>query len=240
MKNMGGILSMLNSLTVKYNPQFKQEIGIYIEECQKNKRIPTIKGFAERIGTDEQSIWVWANKKRRDKVTGELTDQLARPNFLAQVEKLGKLSQPRQENHPNLKKGNTVNVGRHSSYKEKYVDAINKYTDGKKRDKGIPTLEEIADNLGVSDFTLYKWAEEKVKNEEGNDTNEPLRPRLVDAIKRLEMVQKYKLMVDGLYNKDTNSTMAIFLLKTNHGMKETSVVETKDITPILGNGTKTR
>lgn len=73
--------------TVKYNPQFKQEIDIYIEECQKNKKIPTIKGFAERIGTDEQSIWAWANKKRKDE-QGNLTDKLARPQFLAQVNKL--------------------------------------------------------------------------------------------------------------------------------------------------------
>lgn len=84
--------------TVKYNPQFKQEIDIYIEECQKNKKIPTIKGFAERIGTDEQSIWAWANKKRKDE-QGNLTDKLARPNFLAQVQKLEKLSKekPKQE-----------------------------------------------------------------------------------------------------------------------------------------------
>lgn len=82
---------------VRYNPQFKQEVDIYIEECQKNKITPTVKGFAQRIGTDEDSILAWANRKKRDKITGELTDQLARPQFLAQIKKLQKLPVIKEE-----------------------------------------------------------------------------------------------------------------------------------------------
>lgn len=81
---------------VKYNPQFKQEVDIYIEDCTKKKESPTIKGFAERVGTDEQSIWAWAKKMRKDE-QGNITDKLARPQFLAQVNKLKDLSEVKVE-----------------------------------------------------------------------------------------------------------------------------------------------
>lgn len=127
------------SLTVKYNPQFKQEVDIYIEECKKNNQVPTIKGFAQRIGIDEQSIWAWANKKRKDKITGELTDQLARPQFLSQVNKLKALE---QESANKPKKVIAV-----LSMKEKKVAAkvLREYKF---------SLRQIANLLGISKDTV--------------------------------------------------------------------------------------
>ena len=62
-----------------------------------------------------------------------------------------------------------------------------------------------------------------MKDEQGNKTKKRLHPEFLNAIKRLKTYQKYKLINDGLYGgKKVNTAMAIFLLKVNHGMVETS------------------
>lgn len=73
----------------------------------------------------------------------------------------------------------------------------------------LPTIEGLALVLGIDDDTIVEWAK---NNDEFSAT-----------IKDLKAKQKNQLMEDGLYGgKEVNSTMAIFLLKVNHKMVETT------------------
>ena len=76
--------------TVRFDRAFTPEIDLYINECKENNTSCTVKGFATRIGTDVFSLWQWANKKKKNEA-GELTDELARPNFHAGLTKLDAL-----------------------------------------------------------------------------------------------------------------------------------------------------
>lgn len=228
----------------RYNPQFKQEVDIYIEDCQKNKITPSIKGFAERIGTDEQSIWAWANKKRKDKITGELTDQLARPQFLAQVKKLENLSQPKQEKHPNLKKGNLGNhgQGRPTKYDPKFAKELidffkippnyekelphttakgGEWTDYKLMSNKLPTFLDFANKIGVDDDTLENWAEAKYPDDyEDEKLRGQLRyPEFFGAYARAKKFQKWFIIENGL-NGLYNPQFAIFVAKNITDMKD--------------------
>lgn len=71
----------------------------------------------------------------------------------------------------------------------------------------MPTMEEIALKLGINGDTLVEWCKEH---------NE-----LSAAIKRIKDLQKHRLQAMGLFNK-VNPTMAIFLLKANHGLVDVS------------------
>lgn len=107
--------------------------------------------------------------------------------------------------------------GRPTKYKKKYIKMVDEYlkTCGKQNEK-LPKKSEYARYIGVNDNTLDNWCNEK--DEEGN----PVHPEFLCAIKRIEEAQKEQLMDDGMYGgKEVNSTMAIFLLKCNHGMIET-------------------
>lgn len=75
----------------------------------------------------------------------------------------------------------------------------------------LPTVEGLAEYLGVARDTIYEWIKPIHGYSEFSDT-----------IKRIEEKQKNQLINDGLYGgKEVNQSMAIFLLKANHGMIET-------------------
>lgn len=99
-------------------------------------------------------------------------------------------------------------VGRPTKYNESMVATAEAYYE---RTLSIlndmPTMEELALELGVDGDTLVEWAKEK--------------PEFSAAIKRVKELQKQKLQTMGLFNR-VNPTMAIFLLKTNHGFIDTS------------------
>lgn len=72
----------------------------------------------------------------------------------------------------------------------------------------LPTMEGLALELGVDDERIIDYAKKY--------------PDFHAAVKELKYKQKNQLVNDGLYGgKDVNATMAIFLLKVNHGMIET-------------------
>lgn len=77
---------------IKYSSTFKAGIDQYIIDCQKNKQTPSVLGFAKLIGTDEKTMWIWANKKKKDE-QGKEINELVRPNFLSRVNKLKQLSE---------------------------------------------------------------------------------------------------------------------------------------------------
>jgi hypothetical protein len=85
------------SQPIKFSKEFTAEIEKYIAIYKKQGKKPTIAGFANRIGTDEKSIWAWATKKKKDD-EGNVIDEFARPNFHAAVKKLQALEEePEQE-----------------------------------------------------------------------------------------------------------------------------------------------
>lgn len=76
----------------------------------------------------------------------------------------------------------------------------------------LPTVEGLALYLGVNVDTLFEWSK--------------IHPKFSESIKKILMKQKTQLMNDGMYGgKEVNSTMAIFLLKCNHGMNDGSQVQ---------------
>ena len=94
----------------------------------------------------------------------------------------------------------------------------------------LPKISEFCrEYVGANEDTVNLWLDEK--DEDGNS----LKPDLFGAIKRVKEAAEEQLKDDGLYGgKEINQAMAIFLLKANHGMVETSRQELvgKDGQPI--------
>lgn len=126
--------------------------------------------------------------------------------------------------------------GRPSKYDEKLLKVIEDYEIECANKKNLPLIEDVSLLLDVSLETINQWCKHD---------GEYFKPKFSEAIKRIKQKQKAKLMIDGLYGgKEVNSTMAIFLLKANHGMIETSRTELtgkdgKELpAPILGGATR--
>ena len=116
-------------------------------------------------------------------------------------------------------------VGRPTKYvPETIYPQIEEYISSCGREQTeLPTVEGLALHLGVNPDTLFTWSKEY--------------PQFSESIKKILALQKKQLMNDGMYGgKEVNSTMAIFLLKVNHGMKdgEGQVNVQVNVIPILG------
>jgi hypothetical protein len=73
----------------------------------------------------------------------------------------------------------------------------------------LPTVEGLAQYLGVNRDTVFEWDKKY--------------PEFSDYLKKLADKQKNQLMNDGMYGgKEVNASMAIFLLKAIHGLKDGS------------------
>lgn len=90
----------------------------------------------------------------------------------------------------------------------------------------LPSIEGLSLFLGVHRDTIFDWAKKK--------------PGFSDYLEKVAAKQKEQLIDDGMYGgKEVNASMAIFLLKAIHGMKdghETNVNIT--VKPILGGATQ--
>ena len=100
--------------------------------------------------------------------------------------------------------------GRPTKYEDSFIQIAKEYIESCGREATeLPTIEGLARTLQVDSDTIVEWDK---NNKEFSVT-----------IKKLKDKQKQQLMNDGMYGgKEVNSTMAIFLLKANHGMIETS------------------
>jgi len=88
----------------------------------------------------------------------------------------------------------------------------------------LPSIEGLADHLGVISETIRDWV--------------VLYPDFSANIKRIAGKQKEQLMNDGMYGgREVNASMAIFLLKAIHGLKENdpNTLVQVNVRPILGN-----
>ena len=100
-------------------------------------------------------------------------------------------------------------LGRKTKYvPEKILPKIGEYLSMCGREQtSLPTISGLAVFLGVHRDTLYEWAKKY--------------PSISDALKRVAEKQRAQLIDDGLYGgKEVNASMAIFLLKALHGLKE--------------------
>ncbi len=91
-----------------------------------------------------------------------------------------------------------------------------------KENMELPTVEGLAIHLGVNPDTIFEWNK--------------VHPEFSDNLKKIAALQKNQLMNDGMYGgKEVNSSMAIFLLKAVHGLKdnEGQVNVQVNVTPIL-------
>lgn len=103
--------------------------------------------------------------------------------------------------------------GRPTKYSPDVFMKIEKYlqTCGRENTQ-LPTVEGLADYLDITSETIRDWAKTY--------------PEFSLTIKKLADKQKEQLMNDGMYGgKEVNAAMAIFLLKVNHGMKDTAPIQ---------------
>lgn len=114
-------------------------------------------------------------------------------------------------------------VGRPTKYiPEAIYPAIEDYL-ATVNDTELPSSEGLALHLGVNTDTLYEWNKKH--------------PEFSEALKKIAAKQKRQLMNDGMYGgKEVNASMAIFLLKAIHGLKDggdTTNIQI-NVKPILG------
>ena len=103
----------------------------------------------------------------------------------------------------------TKQVGRPSKYvPETIYPKIDKYLEMcGKENMALPSIEGLSIALGVNRDTIFEW--------------DKVHPEFSDYLKRIANLQKLQLMNDGMYGgKEVNSSMAIFLLKAIHGLKD--------------------
>lgn len=100
-------------------------------------------------------------------------------------------------------------VGRPTKYDPSFIQIAKEYIDSCGREATeLPTIEGLALKLGLDDERIGEYAKQY--------------PEFHATIKELKFKQKNQLINDGMYGgKEVNSTMAIFLLKANHGLIET-------------------
>lgn len=76
----------------------------------------------------------------------------------------------------------------------------------------LPKLTEYYRLLGITRETGNQWQD--------------IHPEFSDICKKIATLQEEQLTDDGMYGgKEVNAGMAIFLLKTKHGYKETTITE---------------
>jgi hypothetical protein len=97
------------------------------------------------------------------------------------------------------------NTGRPSKYSPEIAEKAADYVRRMIKKQQVPYIEELALILNVNDDTLVEWAKE---HDEFSAT-----------VKKLKTLQKLCLKRDALERK-VHPTMAIFLLKANHGLSE--------------------
>lgn len=108
--------------------------------------------------------------------------------------------------------------GRPTSYDPNFIKLIDGYltrcTDKKlpfnRIEVKLPTVEGLANFIGVSRSTIFKWAEEHQE--------------FSDSLEKIIIEQKHRLLNNGL-SGDYNATIAKLVLSANHGMREKTDLE---------------
>lgn len=110
--------------------------------------------------------------------------------------------------------------GRPSKYQDEFINKVDDYikTTGKENME-LPTKQGFALYLDVDVDTINNWANARVKDKEGNDTEQLLHPEFFGALAKLMLKQYVQLVNDGVYGgKEVNATIIKLMLENNHGM----------------------
>lgn len=190
-------------VTPSLKPKYKPE---YLDIAKNSKSLVELAG---KIGVEIQTIMAWANKKKKDE-QGNKTEELARPEFMLIVSELFKMK-PEEKAVEEVKPKHAG--GRPTKYSEEMLQKANDYLAMScPENMEVPTVEGLAIALDIDDDTVVEWSK--------------LYPEFSATIKRLKSKQKMHLINAGMFGgKEVNSTMAIFLLKVNHGLVETNNVD---------------
>lgn len=109
-------------------------------------------------------------------------------------------------------------VGRPTKYNDRILKKFKDYYKECLADENkVPFMEEVALKLWVNRDTIYQWAKETRKDEQGNDYL--LHQEFSDTLKMIQTLQEIRLSQIGV--KDQRNVVAIFLLKAKHGYVET-------------------
>ncbi|MDD5055040.1 MAG: terminase small subunit [Candidatus Peribacteraceae bacterium] len=96
-------------------------------------------------------------------------------------------------------------LGRPTKYDHQMLAKAQSYVQHCQKAKEMPFIEELALTLDVNDDTIVEWGKE---HDEFSAT-----------VRKLKMLQKLHLK-KGALEKKLHASIAVFLLKTNHGMNE--------------------
>lgn len=120
-----------------------------------------------------------------------------------------------------------ANMGRPTKLTPARLKKAQAYLNSKKRDKECPFVEQLAIyELDVHRHTIENWcnnAEDKEWLAKQNPRTRKLYADFLSTIKKLSDMQLLYLKVTGL--KEGRNAVAIFLMKANHQMVETSRTE---------------
>ena len=106
-----------------------------------------------------------------------------------------------------------MKIGRPSKYNEQLQKKADQYVDKHEMIDDLITIEGLALELKINTDTVNEW--KKIHDD------------FSATVKRIKAIQKNALMKKGLQN-EWNPTMAIFLLKANHGLIDRQVVQNVD------------
>lgn len=102
-------------------------------------------------------------------------------------------------------------LGRPTKYiPEQIYPIIDQYLEQCGREQTqLPTVEGLALKIGVNKTTVFEWAKKY--------------PEFSNYLEKVANLQKEQLINDGMYGgKEVNASMAIFLLKAIHGLRDGS------------------
>lgn len=115
-------------------------------------------------------------------------------------------------------------TGRPVKLDRKLLKATQDYYDKKKTEREMPFVEELAiEVLDVDANTVTNWcnkAKDKTWLAKQTPERQAIFNQFLGAIKKLATMQLMQLKVRGITDK--HNTVAIFLMKADHGMIETS------------------
>lgn len=123
---------------------FVREFTQAAQEYLANNSSATIKGFAETLGVDEQTIWGWATKHTKDE-NGKVTEQLARPHFFEAIQAIKKVEDAKsREEDTDLNPKQELFCQLYATEKEFFGNGVQSYIEAYEPDTSKPNWYKSA------------------------------------------------------------------------------------------------
>lgn len=157
--------------TVKFDLSFIDEANKYIEICKKSGKKPSVQTFANRINTNEESVWAWANKVKKDD-KGNPTTELARPTFHAVITKIKELETAPDPKEDLLNARQEMFCQLYATDREFFGNGVQTYIEVYEPDKSKPNWYKNACSSAsemLSNPKVFKRINELLSDEGLND-----------------------------------------------------------------------